>query len=588
MDEEKFAPDVERAFLAHEALDSPTHSIGSSVTEDDGDANEFDSILKALQGVTVLEKPKVSRETIVEVLRDHTRMIRGLRKEVKGFKKVLKALAEDAAETKKVIRRVDSEVQAVKEEVSLVKEEITVFQPQIDAIKEDVLTLMPLKKQMKEQTDNLEDLKKRFESHTAQMVVYINKTTHTLATLDAKNNETQAQLLELKDYVEHFSDNIVLAASQVTVETDAGYSERPISLLDVLKTVRTGIEDNKTQTDEHTSKIEENAEAIIKKADDSIFLDMDAMNGRVKIIETHLKREEEQGINAIRKTCDNLSEVVEAIQFQVADKVGVEDVDTIVHKKYEDIVSYLQDALRSSAEDEENFNKKNEELREMVLRLNSSKVDRLEIAPMQEIVIKAEAALARIDTGGSGGRQRSDSNGGSSVGGAGNSNKGGNGYSKKEVDALLELKVDKKDFEEYLNKYSKTGKKKGRLSSLTSTPPPPSFVTGDPGAGPTDNTMWKGLADGLRGESETAMVKAMNADGGTPSDLSAFLRSKKAAANRPLTSTIVSREVMMEAESPHSLIDALARGKLDSREKGMYDYSAYKTTERAWFALFTL
>ena len=50
----------------------------------------------------------------------------------------------------------------------------------------------------------------------------------------------------------------------------------------------------------------------------------------------------------------------------------------------------LQDALQSSAEDEQNFKLKAEEIQNMVMTLTNTKADRVEIAPMQEVLVKTE------------------------------------------------------------------------------------------------------------------------------------------------------------------------------------------------------
>ena len=129
------------------------------------------------------------------------------------------------------------------------------------------------------------------------MVVYINKTTHAVAALDSKSNDVQLQLRELKDYVEHFGDNIVLASSQVTVESSAGYSERPISLLEVLKRCNTNITSLTSTCDDQEIKMSETKRVIDTKADNDCLFDIRTLEKKVGGIEQHLKREEEQGIS---------------------------------------------------------------------------------------------------------------------------------------------------------------------------------------------------------------------------------------------------------------------------------------------------
>eukprot|EP01035_Chromulina_nebulosa_P017606 gene17606-23180_t len=89
--------------------------------------------------------------------------------------------------------------------------------------------------------------------------------------------------------------------------------------------------------------------------------------------------------SAVRRQVEQLTSDVESITTELQDKVDKDSVNIIVHEKYDDIVKYLQDALQSSQEDEQNFKLKADELQELLLKLANSKCDRTEIAPMQEI-----------------------------------------------------------------------------------------------------------------------------------------------------------------------------------------------------------
>lgn len=40
--------------------------------------------------------------------------------------------------------------------------------------------------------------------------------------MDTMNKETQFLLKELKEYVDHFGDNLILASTQITVESKVG------------------------------------------------------------------------------------------------------------------------------------------------------------------------------------------------------------------------------------------------------------------------------------------------------------------------------------------------------------------------------
>lgn len=185
---------------------------------------------------------------------------------------------------------------------------------------------------------------------------------------------------------------------------------------------------------------------------------------------------------------------------ELNEKVTRDNVSFIVHEKYEEIVKYLQDALQSSAEDEQNFKAKADELEEQVAKLMNTKVDRMEFSPMQEVLVKTEAMLKKINS-----TQKSD--------------KAKEPYTRKEIDALLELKVDKDDFDNQVQSVVKGAKKKkltALVNPMSSLPMsddigglselPTPLMTAD--AGERDKAMWKGIADAMKEESETAVTRS--------------------------------------------------------------------------------
>jgi predicted metal-dependent hydrolase len=134
---------------------------------------------------------------------------------------------------------------------------------------------------------------------------------------------------------------------------------------------------------------------------------------------------------------------VEGLQAGLIDKIDRNVAELIVQKKYEDIVQYLQDALEASSEDEDNFKNIAAELEEKLRKLASTKSDRLEIQPIQESLVKAEANIAKL---------------------MGQSRDGGKSedvYSKEQIDELMDYKVDKETLEELVNQVIKSRRKKG-------------------------------------------------------------------------------------------------------------------------------
>jgi hypothetical protein len=129
-----------------------------------------------------------------------------------------------------------------------------------------------------------------------------------------------------------------------------------------------------------------------------------------------------------------LTSSIESIQIDLAEKINRDSVELIVHKKYEDIVQYLHEALQASKSDEEMFNKKADELRDAVKRLGIQKADRFEIAGMLETMVKTESLLSKLKNqeGGVIGEKSSPS---------------GDIFSKDEVLELLMMKLDRAEFD---------------------------------------------------------------------------------------------------------------------------------------------
>ena len=199
-----------------------------------------------------------------------------------------------------------------------------------------------------------------------------------------------------------------------------------------------------------------------------------------------------------------------AMQTELSDKVKQKDVDDIVHKKYEDIVQYLQEALKTSEGEEESFARRAEDLEDKLEKIANSKADRMEVSRMTEAVATNEATLVRI-TNTLKEKERSKDM-----------------YTKKEIADLLDMKVDKLDYEEKLKDVLKQARKSKKMTAMTGGLPAildddtyasmsstaPSFSGNTAGAlppgsshGQRENNAWKGLADGLRDESNFLLTQ---------------------------------------------------------------------------------
>jgi len=498
-------------------------------------ADEFTAILMALQGVTVLEAPRVSRETIISTMRDHTLILRDMKKGLASVTSIVTSLAAEAGDNRRILQNLQDDNKKMRTDIDKLYALSDEFRKEMDEMGAKVSDLYTLKAQVKEHKEFVDDLDLRFRVNKKHTEDYERENDVKFTNLNAKADDTIFNLKELKHYVEHFADNLILPSSQVTVEASAGFATRPTPLLEIMKLLTATNAGVASDLRLHAEQIKLSEDKIATKADDSVIHDVKGLSRKVTAIENHILKEEEQGVGAIRRACEELADKMQGITTEMSEKMDRREVSFIVHEKYEEIVKYLQDALQSSAEDENNFKEKADEIQALVMTLSNTKADRVEIAPMQEILVKTEVMLKKM----SGGNKKDQ-------------------YSKKEIEAFLALKVDREEFESQLSSAMKGSKRSKKLAALGQTqgavvdeallmssmhgPSGGSGLDMPPSAVQRDKAMWKNIASSMKDESEEAILraayKAHQAGGGNTSEFSSFVLSKKAQSSTKQVSAV--------------------------------------------------
>lgn len=159
-----------------------------------------------------------------------------------------------------------------------------------------VLTILLTTNNFQEQKEFVEKLSHDFESFTGEMHDFVGQTNTTMTTLEDSCKNTEFIVKELKDYVDHFGDNLFLSSNQITVETTTGFSQKPVNLTDILKQCNTQFIDGEAKAVEHDEKINTLSEELATKAPETILFNVATLEKKVGTIEIHLQKEEEQGI----------------------------------------------------------------------------------------------------------------------------------------------------------------------------------------------------------------------------------------------------------------------------------------------------
>lgn len=124
----------------------------------------------------------------------------------------------------------------------------------------------------------------------------MDKTTSEITYVVKTCNDTVFQLKEMKDYVDHFADNLILNSQQILVDTSAGFSTKPLPLTDVLRLCTNNFDDIQKISQQHESHLNKVDSELETKAPDSVLFNVTNLEKKVATIELHIKKEEEQGL----------------------------------------------------------------------------------------------------------------------------------------------------------------------------------------------------------------------------------------------------------------------------------------------------
>ena len=159
-----------------------------------------------------------------------------------------------------------------------------------------VAELYTLKKAMEDQKDFVETLHTDFNRFSKHVSGYMEDTDKAMGGVLASCKATEVKIVEIKDYVEHFAENLFLSSSQITVEPACGLASKPMSLTDALKLTTADAKSMDIKTKEHKEQIEEAFKLLEQKAPDSVLVNINILEKKVATIEVHLQKEEEQGL----------------------------------------------------------------------------------------------------------------------------------------------------------------------------------------------------------------------------------------------------------------------------------------------------
>ena len=230
---------------------------------------------------------------MIQILKDHTTLIGDLKTEMTNVSSAVRKLIATADDNKKIIANVLEKVEANKTAMDTIHKTLLEYKIDIADIQGRIECLPEMKEHiqvkmmilsitvtgsrpspLQSQQDNkiaIEDLGSKFQYFQGQFSEFVVTTGDNIAEITTKTNETDRETKELRHYVDHFGDNLTLSSSQIIVESTAGISKKPMSLLDVCAGFNSNFINNADMLEKHGVSISAAEEAIETKADASLM-----------------------------------------------------------------------------------------------------------------------------------------------------------------------------------------------------------------------------------------------------------------------------------------------------------------------------
>jgi hypothetical protein len=217
--------------------------------------------------------------------------------DVNEMKKVSAELKNQAAENQRMMVELNYSVKDNRKDITELFSNVAGVRTELEGIQTKLLEIDELRTLIKDQRTNFEDLSTNYQQFKVKTNQNHSQVVDDVKGIEKQSNDTAFETKELRHIVDHFGDNLILSSNQITVESTAGFSKRPMSLFDVMKYCQRDLEDLNATGKDHEARISVNTEAITTKADATVAFAVQTLDKDVLAIKNHLKQEEDQGIS---------------------------------------------------------------------------------------------------------------------------------------------------------------------------------------------------------------------------------------------------------------------------------------------------
>jgi len=342
---------------------------------------------EALKGVTVLEKPRVSKKVLLAAVRGQNSIMSELLADMKEAKQEIKILKEARMrmqeEQDKLILTVKQHEDTINEQRDTIEEldqSMQIFREKIDLVDAMEARVNEHSQDIASITSKVDDLF-TFKEEVSNELAY-NK--------DFRENVLE-HLDKIEDNIKDLPNTIKISSEQVMCTAMSFEKEDP-TLTQTLVNINNTLADNENDLDELKKNLKEHWKFLINKADISYETKVDDLTYVVEKIKA--KQDEQDGVDItdVRRRLDELVNTVDEINQELVLKINDEDVDERIEDKYEEIVNHLHHALKAAAVDEEELKKISSDLNNAMEELKDNKADKREIQFINDRLLRIQEA----------------------------------------------------------------------------------------------------------------------------------------------------------------------------------------------------
>ncbi|KAF0750793.1 hypothetical protein AaE_006588 [Aphanomyces astaci] len=307
------------------------------------------NLSEELQGVKVLEHPRVPKKVLIKAIRMQTIAMRCMAGEFDQLRDRLEAVEKDTAHGQKQLEKVNTKVLALEAALDGAKKRVVELEADIVKESKRIDAVEGLEGQLKNVRDELKFVDKAVESQKVEFGVFATRVEHEVVAVRAAVDATKASVVALESKMEEEVEVKVLTSEDIL------HGNMPLS-----RWFDQYADDNRRRED------------ILKDTSDKFAKQSRGIHDMM---------------NDTRKALDDNTSAVEDVQRALIEKADRVKVDLIIESKYEEIIEQLQKAMTAISEDEDEFKRNCRDLQDLVQNLSASKADKKDLLEVKEQVL---------------------------------------------------------------------------------------------------------------------------------------------------------------------------------------------------------